>query len=774
MSAITDNQTRPLQSEVDNGQDPLLAQFQKLKKDILDAERARASWRKYVQECNDFVMGHQWSDEDSRILASQNRPKVAFNRVAPLVKAVCGLEVNNRQSIIYLPRTQGVVGPNEMVTAAGRWIRDECNAEDEESKAFRDLAIGGEGWTETRMDYDEDPMGKIVVNKGASRANYADARMIYRIREMDPDDVRALLDLPDDIDDAALDAVWLNREATPADGGIGNKKDFPSKTRSGVGDQNTGPKRTVKIVQCQYWRRETLHLVATANDEQPMQLSTEDYATFQERANAMNEAAAADVTGQTQPFEFSHAQTTKKVYYQCFIGIRILSSEPLEMGMFQFGCMTGDYDTKKKWFVGMVGDMLDPQRWSNKFLAQIMNIMNANSKGGLLAETDAFVNQKAAQRDWSDPTKIVWVKPGAISKNKVKTREQIQLPSGLDQLMMFAISSIRDVTGINLELLGQADREQAASLEQQRRQSAMTILATMFDNLCKYRKLDGRLQLRFIALLPEGTLIRVVEKGQYQYIPLLKNELDFEKFDVIIDQAPTSPDQKQYIWSITESILQMNILPPAAMVQLLKYSPYPESVVQEIGHALGLDGPTAEQLQQKLQQAEQALQILEQQLHEATAKANTAENANEIEMLKVAIESYRAETERLREQWNAQLKQASNIVAAHAASSKPTPSAGGEGQPAAPQASRPVPAAVHVPLPTEVISGTETLPDIGAAAEAGVAGSGGGGPVPPTMTSLEEKVDAIAGMLQQFLGAMQQGQQQGPVPPPEAQQQPVE
>jgi hypothetical protein len=75
------------------------------------------------------------------------------------------LEVNNRQSVVFLPRQVGQSGVNEMITSAGKWVRDECHAEDEESEAFRDVTICGEGWTETRMDYDEDPQGKIVKER---------------------------------------------------------------------------------------------------------------------------------------------------------------------------------------------------------------------------------------------------------------------------------------------------------------------------------------------------------------------------------------------------------------------------------------------------------------------------------------------------------------------------------------------------------------------------------------------------------------------------------
>jgi hypothetical protein len=604
-----------------------------------------------------------------------------------------------------------------MVTNAGKWVRDECFAEDEESEAFRDLVICGEGWTETRMDYDEDPAGKIVeeridplemgVNKGACRSNYSDARMIYRIREMDPADVRALLDLPDTILDAALDAKWLPEMENPQDGGEGNKKDYPAKTRAAVGSGGRTNLKTVRVVQCQYWVREPIMLVATDNDQEPQPMSMQDYEKFQQRVEMVNAAADQSPDPNAQRINHTAAQTVRKVYYQCFIGNQILDRKPMEMGMFQFCAMTGDRDKKKKYFYGMVKDLVDPQRWANKFFAQIMHHINVNAKGGLLAETDAFVNQKKAETDWADPTKIIMVKPGSIAKNKIKERTAIALPPGLDQLMTFSISSIRDVSGVNLELLGQADREQAAILEQQRRQSSMTILATMFDSLRKYRKRNGRLLLHFIWLLPENTLVRVVNQGQIKYVPLTKKGLELEKFDIVIDTAPTSPDQKQYVWGVTQQILQMNILPPPAVINMLKYSPYPESVVQEIKNSMGMgDQMPPEVLQQKLQQAEQALKVLEDELKKSLEKNNSKEADQEIQGLKTIIEDYRAETERLSAMWTAQV----------AAREQPAGADGGGGTPA-------------VPL------------------------------VPAVASPLEEKVDMLAGLMQQVLAGMAQQQQ---------------
>lgn len=656
MSAITSADRPDKEGEEDAG---VNAAFIALKKKILAGQRQRSgrkdeSWQEETKRAYDFVASHQWSNEDRKLLEDQKRPPITFNRVAPIVKAVCGLEVNNRQDVVYLPREIGDSAIDDVITAAGKWVRQQCGAEDEESKSFRDNVICGEGWTETRMDYDEDPQGKIIqeriyplemgVGAGSYKANHENARLIYRVREMDVEDARVLLKMPDALP-AAMHAIWFDDSITPADGGQGNKRDYPDKTRAGLTTRGQNATE-VRIVQAQYWRLETVHLVAMG--DQLTEMTPDEHTKLQERA-----AAAANAG---QPMEYHSTTVPRRKYYECFlIADAIVGEQELKTG-FTFKAMTSEYDEKLKCFYGMVRDMFDPQMWANKWLSQTMNILNANAKGGLMAETDAFADPAKAEQDWADPTKIIRLKPGALQKNKIKERQAFQMPQGLDGLMAFAISSIRDVTGVNLELLGQADREQAASLEMQRRQSAMTILATMFDSLRRYRKAQGRLTLHFIHMLPDNTLIRIVEKGQMKYIPLVKSE-DVEKYDIIIDEAPSSPDQKQLVWTITREILQMQILPPAAVIELLKYSPYPESVVTEIRKAMGLDGDMPpDQMKQKLAQAEQALQVMEQKLHEAMDEAKTAEDQRAVEMMKLELQEYKNETERLRARWDARAK----------------------------------------------------------------------------------------------------------------------
>lgn len=152
-----------------------------------------SEWRKQAREDYEFYSGEQWSQEDMNVLRDQRRPAMVFNRVAPLVNAVVGSEINNRREVQYIPREVGDAQANEVLTSAGEWFRDQTGAEDEESDAFEDAVICGMGWTDTRLDFEEDPDGAPKVTRldplrmawdcTAVKPNLEDAQRLWYVDE---------------------------------------------------------------------------------------------------------------------------------------------------------------------------------------------------------------------------------------------------------------------------------------------------------------------------------------------------------------------------------------------------------------------------------------------------------------------------------------------------------------------------------------------------------------------------------------------------------------
>ena len=139
--------------------------LRKLKRWEKQAKQHWSEWRQEARQAYDFVAGKQWSADDKAALLDQMRQPVVFNRIAPMVDAVSGAEVLNRQEVRYSPREQGDVQVSEIVTAADEWARNLADTEDEESDAFADVIICGMAWTETKMDYEDDPEGRIVDDR---------------------------------------------------------------------------------------------------------------------------------------------------------------------------------------------------------------------------------------------------------------------------------------------------------------------------------------------------------------------------------------------------------------------------------------------------------------------------------------------------------------------------------------------------------------------------------------------------------------------------------
>lgn len=569
-----------------------------------DARRYSAGWRKEARDLYRFRAGHQWTDDELAYLESQRRPPVTFNRAGTIIDAVVGNEIGNRQEIRYFPRTLGDSAVNEVATNAVRWVRDQCNAEDEESDTFEDVLICGMGWIETRIDYDNDLDGRIIMERvdplemywdySASKHNLEDSQVFFREKWIDKEELRAMWPEADDI-------VPLEDAAPELDNDVRNA-DPPFYEREASGYDRK--KNQVRVLHAVWCERAPFYRVLNPYTGKVESLSAEKFKKLKARLP-----------------DIRFVRQQKKQWYKAFIAGGTLLEKGVapipEMSSFQ--CVTAKRDREENSWFGLMRGIREPQEWANKFFSQILHIINSNSKGGFFYETGSLKDADQAKEDLAKPEGMVELNPGGLSR--IKERQMFQFPASIDRMLEFAISSIRDVPGVNLELLGLTNRDQAGVLEAQRQRQALAVLAPVFSNLRRYRKNQGRLLLSYIRdYIADGRLIRIVGDEGAQTAPLMKDQLVTD-YDIIVDQAPTSPNVKTEAWvALTQvlPILQAAGFPiPKEIVDIL---PLPEAMIGKWKEQVKQGQQLPPEAQQKMQAMQEEIQKLSEKNQQLQAK----------------------------------------------------------------------------------------------------------------------------------------------------------
>jgi hypothetical protein len=582
-------------------------------------------WRKQAMSDFEFRAGDQWSDDDKAVLRDSMRPVIVFNRVLTILKAVAGMEINGRHEIEFLPVGNEDTEPNEILSAASKWMSASCDAEDEESEAFDNCSTCGMGWTENRVTYELDPLGsyseesidplEMGWDMAARKRNLVDARRLWRLKQLPVSE--AMVQFPN-LNPDDLNAVWATDLGVEAGSDGKSYEDKLRRDDEGSLDPSEvyNEDHTVTVVHIQWYELEPYYFLADPMTGALTDMSEEKFHVYQRRMQALG----MDVTA---------ARMQRRCYYQAFLGAREIRSQksPVQ-GRFIWQCITGELDRKQGTWFGLIKVMRDPQMWANKWLSQTLHILNTTAKGGIIAEEDAFEDQEEAERTYAQPDSITWAAQGAVSTGKIQEKKGQGITQGHVELMQFAISAIRDCTGINLELLGLKDTNQPGVLEAQRKQAGMTVLATLFDSLRRFRKGVGHVRLYMIQnYFSDGRLIRVAGPLAAKALPLLKDKT-FGKYDVIIDDTPTSPNQKQANWAVIAPMIGLFkdqlTAKPELLAELLSYSPLPAQLVESIKQLVlaGQNDPQQQQLKQTMQQLGIAAEVAKIAKDQSTADMN--------------------------------------------------------------------------------------------------------------------------------------------------------
>ena len=603
---------------------------------LKDSVGPRNKWRAEAKKSYDFVAGEQWTPEERQVMEDLMRPVTVFNRVAPIVDAIVGHETANRQAVAYLPRQLGATPVAEVISGAAKWVRDECGAEGEESDAFQDAVITGEGWTNTRVEYDQDPDGQIVIERidpremdvdpASAKKNFVDARWVCRTRKMNRDRAQELWP------QASFEpATRQNDTGDPIDviAAAFYHLDSGAQGRSGV------ERDLVLIHETQWWEFEPIYRVpgqaiaanpglmaALAQTMPHLKPSETGLVTF----TADEWKVVGSFLAGVKPVE-QRRRVYKRLFWSGLEELEGPKNTPTS-DSFTYKAITAKRDHQKHMWYGIVRAMRDPQLWSNKFMSLSLEIIGTSAKGGVFAEIDAFDDPRKAEDDYADPSKMVYVQRGALSgpRPKIMPRPVSSAPPQMQQLMAYADQSLNDAAGVNPAVMGfSKELDVSGVLEQTRVQAGLNLLSYLFDALRRYRKEQGTLLMAMIRdYIPQGRLIKIEGPEGAKYVPLAFDPA-ITKYDIVVDEAPTAPNVKQQTWDAFVALaphLPPQMLSPSFLLPLLEYSPFPRALVQKWLKAAS--NPQAQQhaqMEQQLQAGEIVSKTREQNASAALKEA---------------------------------------------------------------------------------------------------------------------------------------------------------
>lgn len=597
-----------------------------------DAREHTDDWRHEAWELGEYVAGHQWREDDVAVMEEQERPYVTFNRMEPLVNALCGIEVLNREEVRYLPRRIGPADTQvaDLKTGAAHYLCDHGDCESEISSAFRDLSIIGMGWVDTAMNYDSEPEGEVEFARlnplwqywdpRARKRNLGDAKWIIRLKPFS----RAEFDARWPDADVSYNNVWEPPQdySDPHDATEAWKYEADNVQRE-------LPAENVWVGHLQWYEPYPMYRIYNRVTGEHKDVEPKIWKKLSKRYVV------------TAGF-VSAIRVSKRRYYHAYLcGDTALEEYPHDLTCFTQICMTGKPDANRGVWYGLARNLRDPQDWLNVLYSSILHILRSGSKGGLLAEEDAFKNPRKAEEDWARAESIIWLESGALAAGKIQERGNVQYPAGMHQLMDVANGMFQGTSGMNLELLGLAERVQPGVLEAQRKQAGVTMLAWAFDALRLFRKQHGRLLAEFIEnYLSDGRLVRISGPEGQQFVPLIKDEM-VQDYDIIVAAAPSSTSEKEKTWAVLEALMPIIVqtglpVPP----EVWDYMPLPAPLTEAWKQILKPD-PEAQRQQQQEQQ-----QQTEVMVRRIMASIAESESKTQLNQVKAATEAAGTETDR--------------------------------------------------------------------------------------------------------------------------------
>ena len=589
-------------------------------------------WVKFRRESEEdlgyYVGGEgQWSKDgdksDLERLKGQNRAIVSINHVQAMVDVLTGFERQNR----FDPKVQAQGEEDEndarLMTWLIKFIREQADAQALESQVFEDGVITGMSAAIARIDWTEDPVnGTICLDKldpgidviwdpAWTKDDLSDARYVLLYKRVF---VKDLVAQYPEYADEIRDAIHSAESAF----GEGGRKLLEGSPTDGYGAVSSHPD-DAGLAKLFYDATEDSVLVLEAwyRDFEDVWIVTNKASGQVHEADS---SQAAHRVAQSDPDNLTAIRRQRRVIRMgVTIPAAFLTLEedvtPYENDAQNYPVVYYLAKRKRDDMYGLVRNLKDPQRVENKRESQLLDILGRYANMRPMAERGAVENA-ATLAHAHDPSPV-WLNPGHPPPGwwvpplseliKVLTVES-------DRMKL----SMREISGLSMELLGLKATNDISGIAIARLQAQGQIIATVFfDNFRKFkRNLNERLARRIQQVFTSEQVFRLTnEQGEGVVVKLnpmeargksrqeyaqtpagqargmeLRNLQEFLKYDVVISEAPSTPTMRMMqLLGMLEVLRTVPGLGPLLMdkvVELLDLPDKPE-ILQRIRQAMG-------------------------------------------------------------------------------------------------------------------------------------------------------------------------------------------
>ena len=561
---------------------------------LLSDEKLLKQWNKHKEisegelnyQHNQAREAHLYAAGDEALYRAGIQEKTAknqvvFSKIKPFVDAVAGFMVQLRRKPQYQARIMEREAQEEYsayLNAVSDYIRDNANMDNIESRQDREMLIAGYGAVDTNITYEKNPDGEVAAevikyndvfwDPQAMEPNMLDGRWIYRRKAYGIDEAlkRFKGSAKEDFEIYSPDR---DSGYYYIPGGLYDK----------IAPEGTKEEDLVEVNYYQYWQLDKYYraenplfmdvldpatasilaqMMVTVRDNRA-QLSDKDkqedifgFDPFAEYL-VMNPQVRSDMRVLFERFglELEDQEFLRKTYYTVILsGKKIFKKfkSPDQQG-FTIKLKTANYDPVKKAWYGMVEGMINPARYANKALSEILYVIASNSKGGVMYEESAVDDPARFEQQYATTKAAIRVNDGALSGAKIQPKAQAALPSGYEQVYNISNESLDQTSGISREFLGtSANTQVSALLESQRINQVISTLAGYFDSISLYQKEHARMMITYIRMLAEnsqGRLISLIGQEGAQRYDVLSQDKMVDEYDIEIGEAPATPAQKQ-------------------------------------------------------------------------------------------------------------------------------------------------------------------------------------------------------------------------------------